>query len=99
MLVPLLEKLGVLTNHPGLLQPHALSSIGKYLDELNFDAYREWIVTATGLSATHKVRAFELIACEAADKLPTASDGSARPCAARTSWRADSRPTSAVAPR
>ena len=72
MLVPLLEKLGVLTNHPGLLQPHALSSIGKYLNELNFDAYREWIVTATGLFVTHKVRSFELITCEVADKLPTA---------------------------
>ena len=72
MLVPLLEKLGVVTNHPGLLQPHALSSIGKYLNELNFDAYREWLVTATGLFVTYKVRTFELITCEAADKLPTA---------------------------
>lgn len=72
MLVPLLEKLGVVTQHPGLVQPHALSSIGKYLNELNFDAYREWLVTATGLFVTYKVRTFELITCEVADKLPTA---------------------------
>jgi hypothetical protein len=72
LLVPLLEKLGVIVNHPGLMQPHALSSIGKYLDELNFDAYRQRLVTATGLRATYRVRTFDLIGCEAAEKLPTA---------------------------
>lgn len=72
LLASLLEKLGPLVNHPGLMQPHALSSIGKYLDERNFDAYRERLATATGLSATYRVRTFDVIACEAADKLPTA---------------------------
>ena len=72
LLASLLEKLGPLVNHPGLMQPHALSSIGKYLDERNFDAYRERLATATGLSATCRVRTFDVIACEAADKLPTA---------------------------
>lgn len=79
LLVPLLDKLGALVNHPGLMRPHSIDSIGKYLDELNFDAYRERLATATGLRATYRVRAFCLIACEAAEKLPTAQR---RQCAA-----------------
>jgi hypothetical protein len=71
LLAPLLEKLGPLVSHPGLMLPHSIDSIGKYLDERNFDAYREWLATATGLRATHRVRTFDVIACEAADKLPT----------------------------
>lgn len=70
-LASLLETLGPLVKHPGLMEPHAIDSIGKYLDERNFDAYREQLATATRLSATYRVRTFDVIACEAADKLPT----------------------------
>ena len=57
LLASLLETLGPLVKHPGLMEPHAIDSIGKYLDERNFDAYRERLATATGLSATYRVRA------------------------------------------
>ncbi len=72
LLASLLETLGPLVDHPGLMQPHSIDSIGHYIDELNPDPCRERLTTALGVHATYSVSTFDLLTCEAADKLPTA---------------------------
>jgi hypothetical protein len=72
LLASLLETFGPLAEHPGLMQPHSIDSIGHYLDELNPDGCRERLATAFGVQATYSVSAYDLLTCETADKLPTA---------------------------
>ena len=69
LLVPLLETLGPLVNHPGLMGEHALSSIGNYIDERKFDECRARLVTGAGMQVVYKVRKYDVLFCEAADKL------------------------------
>ena len=45
-LLPLLDALGGATKHPGLLQPHAIDSIGHYLDATAPEAARRRLVAA-----------------------------------------------------
>ena len=71
MLVALLEKLGPLVNHPGLMTPHAIDSIGKYLDPSNFDTCRAHLVGGIGVKVTYCTRMFDVLSCDAVDKLPT----------------------------
>jgi len=72
LLVCLLERLGPLVDHPGLMKPHSIDSIGKYLDETRFDEMRTCLASGNGVSLVYKVRKFDVIACDAADKLPSA---------------------------
>ncbi len=72
LLVSLLERLGPLVDHPNLMEPHAIDSIGKYLDEARFDEMRARLVSGNGVSLVYRVRKFDVITCDAADKLPSA---------------------------
>ena len=72
LLVPLLERLGPLVDHPGLMQPHAVDSIGRAIDEAHFDECRARLVSGTGLQVEHRVRKYEVIQCDVADQLPPA---------------------------
>lgn len=69
LLEPLLERLGPLTNHPGLMQPHSIDSIGKWIDEKTFDECRERISSGAGMQVAYKIRKFEVLFCEASEKL------------------------------
>lgn len=79
LLVPLLETLGVLIEHPGLMQPHSIDSIGWHIDETLHDECRARLVSGDGLGVVYKIRKFDVLFCEAADKLPSAQR---RQCAA-----------------
>lgn len=72
LLAALLERLGPLVDHPGLMQAHAIDSIGKYLDEARFDEMRARLASGNGVSLVYKVRKFDVLACDAADRLPSA---------------------------
>ena len=72
LLVSLLERLGPLVDHPHLMQPHAIDSIGKYLDETRFDEMRARLASGDGVSLVYRVRKFDVISCDAADQLPSA---------------------------
>lgn len=72
LLVPLLERLGPLTNHPGLMSAHSIDSIGKGIDATQFDECRARLVSGEGMQVAHKVRKFDLLFCETADALPQA---------------------------
>ena len=72
LLVPLLETLGSLTDHPGLMGEHALSSIGNYIDQTKFDECRARLVSGNGMQVVYKIRKYDVLFCEAADKLPSA---------------------------
>jgi len=72
LLVPLLERLGPLTNHPGLMSPHSIDSIGKGIDETKFDECRARLVSGDGMQVMYKVRKFDVLFCETADALPPA---------------------------
>ena len=72
LLVHLLEKLGPLTNHPGLMSPHSIDSIGRSIDESKFDECRARLVSGTGMHVVYKIRRYEVLFCEAAEKLPSA---------------------------
>ena len=69
LLAPLLEKLGPLANHPGLMSPHSIDSIGKSIDESKFDECRARLLSGTGMQVVYKIRKFDVLFCEAADKL------------------------------
>lgn len=72
LLVPLLQTLGPLANHPGLMSPHSIDSIGKGIDESKFDECRARLVSGDGMRVVHKVRKYDLLFCDAADALPPA---------------------------
>ena len=69
LLVPLLERLGPLSNHPGLMQPHSIDSIGKGIDEDKFDECRERLLSGAGMQVAYKIRKFDVLFCEASEKL------------------------------
>jgi len=69
MLASLLDRLGALVGHPGLMQPHSIDSVGMYIDADNRDQCRARLVSGTGLQVVYKIRQFEVLLCEAADKL------------------------------
>ncbi|MBD38795.1 MAG: hypothetical protein CMB11_00220 [Euryarchaeota archaeon] len=71
-LVPLLETLGPLVGHPGLMGEHALDSIGNYIDESKFDECRARLVSGEGMQVIHKVRKYDVLFCDTADALPPA---------------------------
>jgi hypothetical protein len=71
-LVPLLETLGPLANHPGLMSEHSIDSIGKGIDESKFDECRARLVSGDGMQVVHKARKFDVLFCDAADALPPA---------------------------
>ncbi len=72
LLVPLLELLGPLAGHPGLMGEHSIDSIGRGIDESNFDECRARLVSGAGMQVAHKIRKYEVLFCEAADKLSSA---------------------------
>lgn len=73
LLVPLLEKLGPLVGHPGLMCAHSIDSIGIYIDEARFDEVRGRLVSGgEGVQVAYRVRKFDVLTCEAAEKLPSA---------------------------
>jgi hypothetical protein len=71
-LVPLLERLGPLTNHPGLMSPHSIDSIGKWIEEDYFEECRERLVSGSGMRVVYKIRKFDVLFCEASEKLSSA---------------------------
>ena len=71
LLVPLLEAFGALVQHPGFMQPHSIDSVGKYIDEARRDECRARLVSGEGLVVVYKIRQFDILFCEAADKLPS----------------------------
>ena len=71
-LVPLLERLGPLVDHPNLMGEHALDSIGNYIDESKFDECRARLVSGAGMQLEYKIRKFDVLQCEVADALPPA---------------------------
>ena len=72
MLVALLEKLGSLTDHPGLVEPHALSSIGWYIDESRWNECNERLVSGVGVQVVYKMRRFDVVFCEGWEKFTQA---------------------------
>ena len=72
ILTPLLEQLGPLVKHPGLMRPHSIDSVGKYINEARFEEVRAQLVSGNGVDVAYKVRKFDVLSCEAADKLPSA---------------------------
>jgi len=72
LLAPLLETLGPLVDHPGLMGEHAVDSIGNYIDKGKFDECRARLVSGDGMHVIHKVRKYDVLFCEAADALPPA---------------------------
>lgn len=72
LLVPLLETLGPLANHPGLMGEHSIDSIGRSIDESKFDECRARLVSGDGMQVVYKIRKYDVLFCEAADKLPSA---------------------------
>lgn len=69
MLAPLLHSFGALVGHPGLMQPHSIDSVGKYIDDANRDQCRARLASGHGLQLVYKIRQFDVLFCEAADKL------------------------------
>ena len=72
MIVALLEKLGPLTNHPGLMQQHAIDSIGWYIDETQVEECNQRLVSGAGVQVIHKLRRFDVTGCEAWERLTQA---------------------------
>lgn len=72
LLVPLLQTLGVLVDHPGLMGEHSLDSIGNYIDKSKFEECRARLVSGEGMRVVHKVRKYDLLFCDTADALPPA---------------------------
>ena len=72
MIVALLEKLGPLTDHPGLMQSHALSSIGWYIDESQWEECNQRLVSGAGVQLVYKLRRFDVTGCEAWEGLTQA---------------------------
>ena len=73
LLLYLLEKLGVAINHPGLLTPHAIDSVGCYLDEKPMweTSRAELVNGGAGLRVEFRTRKFDVMLVEAADKMPS----------------------------
>ena len=72
MLAPLLERLGALVDHPGFIYvPHAIDSIGWHIDEANPEQCRARLLSGTGLHLVYKMRQYDVLFCEAAEKLPS----------------------------
>jgi hypothetical protein len=72
LLVPLLETLGPLVDHPGLMGEHSIDSIGKGIDESKFDECRARLVSGDGMHVMYKVRKYDVLFCDTADALPPA---------------------------
>jgi hypothetical protein len=68
LLVALLEKLAPLANHPGLMQPKAIDSIGWYLDESRWEECNQRLVSGVGVQVVHKMRRFDVAFCEGWEK-------------------------------
>ena len=74
-LLPLLAKLGGKAGHPGLLKPHAIDSIGFYLDDGNAsraEASRAQLTSGQGVRVEFRSRRFDVMLVEASDRLSTA---------------------------
>ena len=71
-LVALLKKLGPLVDHPGLMQEHAVDSIGWYIDETQVDECNQRLVSGSGVQVVHKMRRFDVVACEGWDRFTQA---------------------------
>ena len=71
MLAPLLERLGALVDHPGVMQPHSIDSVGWHIDEANPEQCRARLLSGTGLHLVYKMRQYDVLFCEAAEKLPS----------------------------
>ena len=71
-LVALLKKLGPLVDHPGLMQEHAVDSIGWYIDETRVDECNQRLVSGSGVQVVHKMRRFDVVACEGWDRFTQA---------------------------
>ena len=71
MLAPLLDTLGALANHPGFMQPLSIDSVGWYIDETSPEQCRARLLSGTGLHLVYKMRQYDVLFCEAAEKLPS----------------------------
>lgn len=73
MVVALLEKLGPHVDHPGLIGvPHAIDSIGWYIDETQVEECNQRLVSGVGVQVVYKLRQFEVTPCEAWEGLTQA---------------------------
>lgn len=71
--LPLLAKLGKKNGHPGLLGEKAIDSVGFYLDEPSrAEAARAQLVSGRGVRVEYRLRRFDAMLVEAADRLPSA---------------------------
>ena len=71
LLAPLLNALGALAEHPGFMQPHSIDSVGWHIDEANPDECRARLLSGTGLHLVYKMRQYDVLFCEAAERLPS----------------------------
>ena len=79
-LTPLLRQLGALSNHPGLLEAHAIDSVGQWLNASSPEAYRaklaDWTAAPNPPGTTPVVslrrKAHEVLSVEDAEALPHA---------------------------
>ena len=72
MIVALLEKLGPLTNHPGLMQSQAIDSIGWYIDESQWEECNQRLASGVGVQLVYKLRRFDVTSCDAWEGLTQA---------------------------
>ena len=73
MIWALLEKLGPLVDHPGLVGvEHAIDSIGWYIDETQVEECNQRLVSGVGVQVVYKLRRFDVTPCEAWEGLTQA---------------------------